>query len=101
MGEEVLSFMASTVCPAANKWEKIEAASDRVLGTQQLSPTGITEWNVDAAKSPEPAMRLRAVIVEDDPADAELLLRALRAGGFEPEADVAQTADDFRDRVRK
>lgn len=45
--------------------------------------------------------RLRALVVEDDPADVELVLRALRSGGFEPDCDVAQTANDFTDRVRK
>jgi light-regulated signal transduction histidine kinase (bacteriophytochrome) len=39
--------------------------------------------------------------VEDEPADAELTLRALRAGGFETSEDIAQTADAFTELIRK
>ncbi|MFZ3264260.1 MAG: ATP-binding protein [Terriglobales bacterium] len=45
--------------------------------------------------------RLRALVVEDDPADVELLMRALRSGGCEPDIDIVQTAEDFADRIRK
>jgi two-component system sensor histidine kinase/response regulator len=46
-------------------------------------------------------VKLRVLLVEDDPADVELVLRALRQGGFAPDFDVAQTAEDFADQVRK
>ena len=42
---------------------------------------------------------LRVLLVEDQPADAELELRALRSGGFDPTSDVVQTEKDFRERV--
>jgi signal transduction histidine kinase len=45
--------------------------------------------------------KLRALIVEDEPADVELMLRALGQAGFEASEDVAQTAEEFTDKVRK
>jgi signal transduction histidine kinase len=45
--------------------------------------------------------KLRALVVEDEPADAELVLSALRQAGLEASGDVAQTAEEFTDRVRK
>jgi signal transduction histidine kinase len=44
---------------------------------------------------------LRALVVEDEPADVELALRALRQGELEATADVAQTAKEFTDLVRR
>jgi signal transduction histidine kinase len=44
---------------------------------------------------------LRVLIVEDQPADVELELHALRSGGFKPTSDVAQTAGEFLERIRK
>ena len=41
------------------------------------------------------------MLVEDEPADAELTLRALRQGGFTPKADIAQTPEEFTSLVRK
>ncbi len=46
-------------------------------------------------------VKLRALVVEDDSADVELLVRALRDGGFEAECDVALTESDFEAHVRK
>ncbi len=44
--------------------------------------------------------QLRVLLVEDDPADRDLILRELQKGEFEITADVAVTADDFRLRIR-
>ncbi len=46
-------------------------------------------------------VKLRALVVEDDPADVELLLHALSGGGCEPDIDIVQTAEDFTAHVRK
>jgi signal transduction histidine kinase len=54
-----------------------------------------------AARSRPAETKLRVLVAEDDPADVELLLRALRSGGFEPESDIVQTAPDFTEHVRK
>jgi two-component system, sensor histidine kinase and response regulator len=45
--------------------------------------------------------KLRALIVEDEPADVELTLRALRQADLDAIEDVAQTAEEFTDLVRK
>jgi len=44
---------------------------------------------------------LRALIVEDEPADVELALRALSLADLEVTSDVAQTANEFSELVRK
>ena len=40
-------------------------------------------------------------MVEDEPADVELSLRALRQAGFKATAEVAQTVEEFTQLVRK
>jgi two-component system sensor histidine kinase/response regulator len=47
------------------------------------------------------AGKLRVLVVEDEPADVELVLRALRQAGFDASGDVAQTAEEFTDLVRR
>ena len=49
----------------------------------------------------QPPGKLRALIVEDEPADVELTLRALRQADLDVIWDVAQTAEEFSDLVRK
>ncbi|MGH9548706.1 MAG: hypothetical protein ACRD3W_04990, partial [Terriglobales bacterium] len=44
--------------------------------------------------------RLRVLLVEDDPADRDLILSELGKGEFEITSDVAGTADEFRERIR-
>lgn len=44
--------------------------------------------------------KLRVLLVEDDPADVELVLRELRRAGFDVLSDVVQTAEEFTQRVR-
>ena len=45
--------------------------------------------------------KLRALILEDEPEDVELVLRALRQAGYEASGDVARTAEEFIDLVRE
>jgi CheY-like chemotaxis protein len=59
------------------------------------------ELEVRAHVSPKSGLKVRVLVVEDDPADVELVLRALRSGGFDPVSDVAQTEADVLDRIRK
>jgi signal transduction histidine kinase len=44
--------------------------------------------------------KLRVLVVEDDPADAELTLRELRRGGFDVCSEVVQTPEEFLVRIR-
>lgn len=44
---------------------------------------------------------LRVLVVEDDPADLALVMHALRESGFEASGEVAQTAAEFTEQVRK
>jgi nitrogen-specific signal transduction histidine kinase/DNA-binding response OmpR family regulator len=48
------------------------------------------------ASSPQP---LKVLLVEDNPADAELCIRELKKAGFDPHADVVQTAPEFAARL--
>lgn len=50
--------------------------------------------------SERPRRKLRVLVVEDEPADVELVLRALRQAGLEASGDVAQTAEEFTNLVR-
>ena len=43
---------------------------------------------------------LRVLLVEDNPADAELVLRRLQQDGLSVASEMAQTADEFTQRVR-
>ncbi len=51
--------------------------------------------NLSAAKP-----SLRVLLVEDNPADRDLILRELGRGEFEIIGDVVETAEAFRQRVR-
>ncbi len=53
------------------------------------------------SECPVVRLKLRVLIVEDDPADVELVLRALAGNGFDPDGDVAQTAEEVVERLRK
>jgi PAS domain S-box-containing protein len=44
--------------------------------------------------------RLKVLQLEDDPADAELILRELRRDGFDVTCKVVQTPEEFREQVR-
>ena len=46
-------------------------------------------------------LKLRALVAEDEPADVELELRMLRETGLDATADVAKTAEEFAELVRK
>jgi signal transduction histidine kinase len=46
-------------------------------------------------------LKLRALVVEDEPADVELALQTLRLADLEVSEDVAQTVQEFTELVRK
>lgn len=88
-------------------------------GPRQATGPSQTSFSVSAARAIAPATvakgacgglpeeldnatkKLRALIVEDEPADVELALCALRRAGLDAVCDVAQTAERFTDLVRK
>ena len=87
-----------------NGGELIGVVEDaRSKGQASSSGQGISE--VSPANPPsDPTKKgteVRVLLVEDDLADVELVLHALRGGGFEPESDIAQTVPDFLERVHK
>jgi signal transduction histidine kinase len=49
----------------------------------------------------EPDPKLRVLMVEDNSSDVDLVLHALRRGGFEPKCEVVQTGADFVEKLRK
>ena len=51
-------------------------------------------------EEPKARVQLSALLVEDNLADSELVLRELRRGGFEVASDVVQTAADFRRKLQ-
>jgi len=66
-----------------------------------ITTTPVIDETATARRSEQGVSKLRALLVEDEAADVELALRALRHGGFEATADVAQTAEEFTSLVRK
>ncbi len=108
-GRPQLTFSADTrvsVLPAHDRAEpdfgSLPVRSD--LEGNGCAPPG-TCPSEDSRHAPErpttAGSRFRILVVEDEPADVELALRALRQAGVEATADVAQTAEEFTDLVRK
>ena len=64
-----------------------------------MSETG-TAMGREAQNSSTPKPQLQVLLLEDDPADRELVLRELRKAEFEIQSHVVQTADQFRECVR-
>jgi hypothetical protein len=58
------------------------------------SPPDTYGWS-PADNSPEAGVKLRALLVEDNPNDVELVLFALRKHGFDVCSDVVQTVEEF------
>jgi signal transduction histidine kinase len=71
--------------------------TSQVLGEENSEVSQASQPAGSAKKGTE----LRVLLVEDDFADVELVLHALRSGGFEPSFDIPLTASDFVDQVHK
>lgn len=77
----------------------IEATKASAVGADCAHNRGLAQ-KLEAPSAGEPR-KLRVLLVEDNPADGELMLHALQKGGFASESEVVQTAAQFIDRIRK
>lgn len=57
--------------------------------------------SVKAGFLEEGARKIRVLVVDDNALDCELMLHALKDGSFQTESDLAQTADEFVEKIRK
>jgi signal transduction histidine kinase len=91
------------------KVERMEVTTAEKLITAPRSPLSLVER--PAAQRLEASLRiieeppktrppLRVLLVEDDPADVELVLLALRNDGFQVASDMVQSVEDFTQRIR-
>jgi two-component system, sensor histidine kinase and response regulator len=64
-----------------------------------MNPTA-ARTSLETLPSSTARPQLRVLLVEDDPADRDLILRELEKGEFEITSDVAETVDEFRERIR-
>jgi signal transduction histidine kinase len=83
----------------AQSSEQIDQTPNASLRDNENSG-GSAEIAQQPAGSPVGFTKLRILSVEDDPADVELVLRALRKGGLDAQIDVAQTAEQFTSQVQ-
>jgi signal transduction histidine kinase len=73
-------------CPKTQKVTQIENAS---------TPENLTGNSITKQQPPDKLRSLRVVLLEDNPTDAELVLRALRQNGFVVSHDVVQNPGEF------
>lgn len=68
------------------------------VGKNCVEPGAMAE---DPAGRQQAGIKLRLLVVEDTPADVELMLHQLRSGGLDTCADTVQTAEEFAQRLRE
>jgi signal transduction histidine kinase len=79
-------------------------AASRALESENSGRDDGSRKSVDSAThtgDARPRQKLSVLVVEDDPTDIDLSLRTLRRAGFDVDHAVAQTADEFLERVRR
>ena len=78
--------------------ETIETTKDSIVSKAGAYHPGTQD---SAAKSVAPQIRkIRVLVVEDSASDSELMLHALKTGGFESDVHLVQAPADFADRIR-
>jgi signal transduction histidine kinase len=93
---ETLSTAGSSLLSAAESLRAKAAARESSQCTHTETPSsGLT--SDDSHKT---RIELRLLLVEDNAADAELVLATLRTDGFQVTSDMAQTAEEFTSRIR-
>jgi len=101
--------LSPQVFKQASRWRFIEP---RIVPSQASARGQSDGWKAptetlaidERATAQNPDQRrgtLRALLVQDEPSDFELALRALQQAGLEADADVAQSSEEFTDLVRK
>jgi hypothetical protein len=75
--------------------------SPRITGVSASTRTCRENGTPGSEQAETISGKLRALLVEDEPADAELALRELGNAGFDVHADVVQEAEDFAEHMRK
>src|ERR1022692_2938421 len=61
----------------------------------EATTTTLSIDEIAAAPTGQIGGKLRVMLVEDESADAELVLRALQQAGFDTSADIVQNAAEF------
>jgi len=100
-------LLAAPVYPPARIGELIVQTPDGVsqLTNNQAARDKDTRFANVSTDNPTDNSRkasstLRVLLVEDDPADVEVVLQALRSDGFQVSSDTVQSAEEFTQRVR-
>ena len=97
--------LSETLSTARTSVRSLDGASNRgaAAAPQQMAAS---DWPAGAPSCAQPLdlsqveAKLRVLLVEDNASDVELILLALRNDGFDVTGDVAQTAEEFRSRIR-
>jgi signal transduction histidine kinase len=80
----------------------VSASSSPPSDGWEVHTTTLAADELATAQRPDQGSgKVRVLLVEDEPADVELVLRAMRQAGFEASEDIAQTAEEFTALVRK
>jgi signal transduction histidine kinase len=90
--------LSRAIIPTIEQGQRI-AASDTIRpSSANEDDRADTHGSQEAERKPS---RLRVLLVEDDPLDSELILRAMGNGTFAVEHQVVQTAEEFTARISK
>jgi signal transduction histidine kinase len=97
---EKLSTVRSSP-PSTDESLKAGTAADECSQTAPGNPSAGAQGCTSTDTSRKASTKLRVLLVEDNPADVELVLLALRKDGFDVSSDVVQTVEEFMLRIRK
>jgi signal transduction histidine kinase len=79
---------------------RAKAAAHECSQTALCTRPDCPRSGLSADGSRKTSTKLRVLLVEDNPADIELVLATLRRNGFDVNSDVAQTAEEFTSRIQ-
>jgi signal transduction histidine kinase len=96
---EKLSTLPSALGFTAYSLDAAKAAGKSTQG-RLSNPSEGARTCISKDDLPAASRKLRILLVEDNPADVELMLLALRKDGFDPSIDVVQTVEEFTLRIQ-